>query len=67
MPICTVIDSLFWAVIGVMFGISLYIVYRNFTQQYREENEEFKSASKRPRLEDDVVFYQQTLNLLIAL
>lgn len=58
MPICTVIDSLFWAVIGVMFGISFYIVYRYFTQQYREENEEFKSASKRPRrLEDGVFFF----------
>lgn len=57
MSICTVIDSLLWAVIGVLFGISLYIVYGNFTQQYGEENQEFESASKRPRrLEDGVAF-----------
>lgn len=57
MSFCTMINSLLWAVIGVLFGISLYIVYRNFTQQYREENQAFESASKRPRrLENGVVF-----------
>lgn len=57
MSFCTVINSLLWAVIDVLFGISLYIVYRNFSQQYREENQAFESASKRPRrLENGVAF-----------
>lgn len=58
MSVCTVINSLLWAVIGVLLGISLYIVYRNFTQQYREENQTFESASKRSRrLENGVVVF----------
>lgn len=58
MSVCTVINSLLWAVIGVLLGISFYIVYRNFTQQYREENQAFESASKRPRrLENGVFFF----------